>query len=128
MMMLAQAVRKEWHADSANKETETVRTADSSDDDDSECGYSEGSLEEIDLLVLGDDNDDYYPSFYYDDDVDLLERPVYKNNCIQRALSGFTGMLHAFVSSDPEATDANANLPMNVVMTDTFLMAECFAR
>eukprot|EP00977_Amphora_coffeiformis_P001330 scaffold278_cov195-Amphora_coffeaeformis.AAC.15 len=122
MMMLAQVVRKELYAESSNKESETVRTAESSDDDYSDCCCSVGSLEEIDLLDMGDEADDCYPSFYYDDDMDLLEGSRHKDTCVQRALSGFTGMLQALlnISSDDR--------PMDVVMTDTFLMTEYFAR
>ena len=152
MMMLARAVLKDCYAENASdKESESVRTMESSEDededdnDDSECGYSEGSLEEIDLLNLGGedhDNDDdfdgdYCPSFYCDDDdMDLLEQSTHKNTCVQRALSGFTGVIKSLANFPPHltATNSDAHVKTNVthrmdpIMTDAYLITECFDR
>lgn len=98
------------------KETSTVHTVESSDDDISECN----SLETIDLLQLDDDEEeDDLVSFYYDDDdFGYYNSPQkHKHSCVQKAMNGFTGMLSALTIKTKDAA-ASSVCPVSVILTE----------
>ena len=105
--------------DVVDKETETVQTIDcESWDDESDSESSVATLESIGLLELHDEDEDPY-HWYNDDEEDC---PVlYKNTCIERAMSGFTGILKSLVS-----TSSATARPVDVVLTDSVLIDDFY--
>lgn len=108
--------------DCAEKDNVTIQTQVSNEDLDS--SESEGSIESIDLLELGNngDEDSYY---WYDDDdeMDLYHR-IHRQSCIQRALTSFTNIMYAITNSRP----LNPCRPVRVVMLESLFVEDLYVR
>lgn len=136
-MMLAPSHVHNHKEAAVDKETSTVQTEVSWDDDETDSvggASSEASLEEILLLEMEDEEDNFI--FYYNDDdeeecdyddYNHFHFPKRMDTCLHRAMNGFAGMLNALVvACDLGGHNSNRSAP--VVLSDTVLIDDFYSR